>query len=51
MHPWRVGEPLAHTWEPLSPWLAGGKGSVPIKDSAFPRDPTPWLIDEGTLPW
>ena len=50
MHPWRVGEPLAESWAALSPWLSTGRGSVQVKDADLPRDRTPLLIGDGTLP-
>lgn len=50
MHPWRTGEPLERTWELLAPWLAGGRGSVQIKDANLPVDATPLPIGDGTLP-
>lgn len=50
MHPWRVGESLAETWEALRPWLTAGLGSVQVKDARLPQDSTPSLIGEGSLP-
>jgi sugar phosphate isomerase/epimerase len=50
MHPWRTGEPLEHTWRLLAPWLAGGRGSVQVKDANLPADATPTLIGDGSLP-
>jgi sugar phosphate isomerase/epimerase len=50
MHPWRVGEPLARTWELLSPWLRDDRGGVQVKDARLPEDATPVAIGAGTLP-
>jgi sugar phosphate isomerase/epimerase len=50
MHPWRTGEPLERTLRLLSPWLAGGRGCVHVKDANLPADATPLPIGDGTLP-
>jgi sugar phosphate isomerase/epimerase len=49
LHPIRAGESIDATWKFLSPWLAGGHGSVQIKDATL-HDLMPTLIGEGDLP-
>jgi sugar phosphate isomerase/epimerase len=50
MHPWRVGEPIEHTWALLAPWIDDDRGGVQVKDANLPADATPLAIGAGTLP-
>lgn len=50
LHPWRVGEAPASTWQALGSFLSEGRGYVQIKDVASRTDLAPVLQGEGVLP-
>lgn len=50
LHPWRVGEELATTWQHLGDRLVEGRGYVQIKDVASRTNLTPVLQGQGLVP-
>ena len=50
LHPWRVGEAPAETWQALGSVLGDGRGYVQIKDVASRTNLTPVLQGEGAVP-